>query len=1518
MPYFRVTPVAASEGAGTLDFVITLDEASTNEVRVTYNFDQGTAVYSGSGQDFVTQSGTLVFSPGQVSRTLTVTLTNNTTAEPTEAFWLDLNAPVNATVQQRWTPAYIFDNDATAGTPAIAVNSVVVDEMARTASFFVSLSRPSTGIVSVAFTTGDDTATAGSDYRAANGTLTFNPGEMVKTVVVEILNDTVAEGPEFFRLGLANPVGATLVGNPGIAEIAHSDAPAVGAPMVTARMLAVGEGDTVFNWVVQLSAPSTNEVRVNYGTDQGTAVYSGSGQDFQTYSGTLVFAPGETTRLLPVLLVDNTTAESTEVMWLDLNSPVNATVPQRWTAGFIFDNDATAGTPAIAVNDVVVDETARTASFFVSLSRPSTGTVSVAYTTGDDTAIAGSDYRAASGTLFFAPGEVVKTVVVDILDDAAPEGAEYFRFGLANPSGATLVRSAAVAEIAHNDAPAVGAPMVTARPVAAGESDTAFAWVIQLSAPSTNEVRVNFGSDQGSAVYSGSGQDFQSYSGTLVFAPGETTKTVPVVLVDNTAAESTEVLWLDLNTPVNATVPQRWNAGLIFDNDATAGTPAIAVSDPVVDESARTASFFVSLSRPSVGTVSVGYLTSDDTAVAGSDYRQASGTLVFAPGEVVKTVVVDILDDGIAEGQEFFRLGLSNPVGATLVRSAGVAEIAHNDAPAVGAPMVTARPVAAGEGDTAFAWVIQLSAPSSNEVRVNFGSDQGSAVYSGSGQDFQSYSGTLVFAPGETTKTVPVVLVDNTTAESTEVLWLDLNTPVNATVPQRWNPGLIFDNDATAGTPAIAVRDVVVDEGARTASFFVSLSRPSTGTVTVGYSTADDTATAGADYRAVSGTLAFAPGEVVKTVVVDLFDDALAEPSEFFRLALANPSGATLVRSGGTAEIGPSDAAPAGAPMISARPAAAGEGDSIFAFVVQLSAPSTNEVRVSFGVDQGTAVYSGSGQDFQSYSGTLVFAPGETTKTVPVVLVDNTTAEGIEGLWLDLNTPVNAVVGRRWTPGYIVDNDATAGTPAVSVGDVVVDESAGTASFFVSLSRPSTVNVSVAYTTADDTALAGSDYRAAAGTLVFAPGETVKTVVVDILDDNLAEADEAFELRLSNPSASTLGDPVGGALIGANDGHRVSQPQITARPVVVSEGDTGTGFVVQLSAAGRNEVRVNFSLANGTAVSSGSGQDFQSYSGTLVFAPGETTKWLPFNLVDNTTAEGNDETFSLDLNTPVNATVPQRLTNATIIDNDGSGTVYSFGRGNDSYTLASVLDRVVESPGGGIDTIRASFSTTLPDQVENLVLTGGATAGTGNALNNVFRGTAGNNTFDGREGIDTVVFGGPRASYITAGNTLSRTVSSPGEGTDTLLNVERVQFSDALVAEDTLPGGNTYLAYALLNAVLDSAPPTSLLSQWTAQMDRWGSLRATAQELLNTYAPGIPDELLVAYIWGTIIETPIPTDMLVALTTLIADGTFTQASLLELVTTMDLNTVEIAGIVGQPLVLDPSFFPVPAVLVSGG
>ncbi len=648
------------------------------------------------------------------------------------------------------------------------------------------------------------------------------------------------------------------------------------------------------------------------------------------------------------------------------------------------------------------------------------------------------------------------------------------------------------------------------------------------------------------------------------------------------------------------------------------------------------------------------------------------------------------------------------------------------------------------------------------------------------GSDYDALNGTLNFAPGETVKTVRIPIINDTAAETKEDFLFNLFSATNAVVGNSSAMATIIDNDATSGTPVIAIGDRIVNESAGLVTFAVTLDRPSTGTVTVNYATAPGTAGT-ADYSTLSGILAFAPGETVKTVNVPITNDAAAEGDERFDLVLSSPVGATLPDPRGTAVIAANDQTAVATPVISADNLMVGEADGYAEFVVRLSGPSNNTVTVSYNDSNLTAV---NGSDYDALNGTLNFAPGETVKTVRIPTINDTAAETKEDFLFNLFSATNAVVGNSSAMATIIDNDATSGTPVIAIGDRIVNESAGLVTFAVTLDRPSTGTVTVNYATAPGTA-GTADYSTLSGILAFAPGETVKTVNVPITNDAAAEGDERFDLVLSSPVGATLPDPRGTAVIAANDQTAVATPVISVGNVVVGEGDGFAEFVVRLSAPGTNTVQVSYGDLNGTATS---GSDYIAVNGTLNFAPGETVKTVRVAIIDNSTVEP-DETFAFTLSSPVNATIAAGSTNvtATIVDDD-TAPVLEYGASNDTYVVSQSATRIIEAPTGGTDVARSSVTYTLPENVENLTLTGGAPInGTGNAGNNVITGNSGNNVLSGLGGVDTVSY-----ATATAGVKVSLALTTPqntgGAGADTLSGFENLtgsNFADNLTGSSS-------------------------------------------------------------------------------------------------------------------------------------
>ncbi|MDP9387420.1 MAG: hypothetical protein M3Q48_05690 [Actinomycetota bacterium] len=227
--------------------------------------------------------------------------------------------------------------------------------------------------------------------------------------------------------------------------------------------------------------------------------------------------------------------------------------------------------------------------------------------------------------------------------------------------------------------------------------------------------------------------------------------------------------------------------------------------------------------------------------------------------------------------------------------------------------------------------------------------------------------------------------------------------------------------------------------------------------------------------------------------------------------------------------------------------------------------------------------------------------------------------------------------------------DAAVERPAVSVADITVNEGdAGTtsATFTLTLSGPVSEVVSVDYATAAGTATAGADFTATSGTASFARGETTTTVVVPVLGDRLDEPDETFTVDLTARFA-TLARTAATATIVDDD----PPPALSVGDLTVAEPASGTatgGFTVSLSEATSRTVTVSYATADATATAPA---DYTATSGTLTFAPGETSASVAVPVLADEVREGN-ETFLLRLAEPVHATVADGEGTATITDRE--------------------------------------------------------------------------------------------------------------------------------------------------------------------------------------------------------------------------------------------------------------------------
>jgi len=200
----------------------------------------------------------------------------------------------------------------------------------------------------------------------------------------------------------------------------------------------------------------------------------------------------------------------------------------------------------------------------------------------------------------------------------------------------------------------------------------------------------------------------------------------------------------------------------------------------------------------------------------------------------------------------------------------------------------------------------------------------------------------------------------------------------------------------------------------------------------------------------------------------------------------------------------------------------------------------------------------------------------------------------------------------------------------------------------VSLAPASAQTVTVAYASAEGTATAGNDYESVAGTLTFAAGQTTRTITVVVKGDALNEAAETFLVNLSDPSNASIGKGQGQGTILNDD----ALPRLTINDTSVVEGNSNTKtavFTVKLGRASGRTVTVNYATTDGTGTIAGN--DYVPASGTLTFAPGETSKTISVAVVGDAVKEGN-ETFFVDLSAAANATIRRSRGRCTITNDD--------------------------------------------------------------------------------------------------------------------------------------------------------------------------------------------------------------------------------------------------------------------------
>ena len=822
-------------------------------------------------------------------------------------------------------------NDVGDALPTLSISDAAVvegDGGQTHVMFTVTLSAASDEAVSVGYVTSNGTATAGVDYTAASGVVTFAPGVTSQMVHVMVAGDAAVEGDETFTVSLSNPSGATIADGSAVGTITNDDVaptPTPGASSVTYVVsddwgsgfvagVKVTAGSAFDGWTVEFDTPA----RISNIWNAEIVSHVGQHYVVRNASWNAKVAAGQ----------------SVEFGFQAAPGGGSSAV-----TGFVVNGSSTGGpapvVPKVSVADASVaegDSGTTQLTFTVTLDAASDEAVSVGYVTSNGTATAGVDYTAGNGTITFAPGVLSQQISVTVTGDGTAETDETFTLTLSSPSGATIADGAATGTILNDD-------VINPANLMLSISDAS----VVEGAPGSG-VAPGWFSTSGNQIVDSAGNPVQ-IAGINWFGMESDIFTPHGLWTRNYQDMMDQMVALEFNTirlPYSSEMlhTTKMPSGIDFyRNPELAGLTPIEIMDEVIRYAGEVGlRVILDHHRSSAGAGATanglwyeGQYTeaqwiadwqmlaaryADDPTVIGADLHNephngtwggGGATDWAAAAERAGNAILAVNDnwlifvEGVAsyEGQHYWWGG--NLMGVAdrpiVLDVADRVVYSPHDYP----NSVYAQPWFQGTdfGD---------ALPDKFEQMWGYIYEQNIApIYLG---EF----GTRLSDPKDVVWYEAITSYLSGDFDNDGTIDIAAGTQDMSWTFWSWNPnstdtgGILADDWNTVNENKLVYLEALqfdFDENTSgvLANFVVTLAQPSNQTVTVRYATSNGTATGGDDYVATTGTLTFAPGETSKTISVVVLGDTVAEGAESFLVTLSSPTGATVGDGIGTGTI---------------------------------------------------------------------------------------------------------------------------------------------------------------------------------------------------------------------------------------------------------------------------------------------------------------------------------------------------------------------------------------------------------------------------------------------------------------------------------------------------------------------------------------------------------------------------------------------------------------------------------------
>ena len=1022
-----------------------------------------------------------------------------------------------------------------------------------------------------------------ADFGATFGTVSFAPGQASVLFSVAVLADIRSEFDEGFAVVLSNPSpGASIELPVAAGGIRNDDANSIGFSAGGAVQSEGSGGTTAFTFTLERTG-------INYAGGIGVAWRvvpavapegpPASEADFPGGvfpSGVVTFAEGQTSLTLSVPVLADTLDEGTELFAVLLSDPFGGTgIDTPSALGVIVDDDDTAFLSIAEANARVIEGNSGSAVATFTVARSGNvapgHTVAWTVTGSGANAVSAADFVGGvlpAGVVSFAPGETVRTIAVPIAGDVTLEQSEQFQVALFNPSdGAQIKTAATLGTILNDDSPGGGSGVVSIAATQASRAEgqtgsTSFTFTATRSGDASLQAMADW-AVSGADV---SAEDFVGGvlpAGVVFFAPGETSVIVNVPVLADRVPEGDEGFTLTLSNPVaGVALGTKAASGTIRNDDAllTLGGEYTYVVEG--QAGSTTATFSITRSGDLSRAHGVAWSVIGDGAKAASAADFVGGVLPagvvsFAPGETLRSFVVPIAGDTVAEANELFYVALSAPTeGAVLAPGGRLGRIVDDDTRGSGTLSIAAQSTDLREGTGALATLFSFTVTRSGDAILpaqarwsvaGGGAPQANgAIAADFGGAFPA--GVISFAAGERQATIQVAVVGDSAIETDDGFTVTLSSPspeVALGTAKAW--GRIRNDDAQLSLAGPSVRAAEGDSG--TTAFTFTVAR--TGDLSVAHEaawrvTGDGAAPAdAADFPGgvlPAGRVTFAPGQAVREIAVPVAGDRIVEPQEAFRLTLEAPTGgATIgiasrfgtilaedVRGGGTLSIAP----------LSATLAEGASGATDFTFLVTLTGDASFGAEADWAVSKGSVggTVSAVATDFVGGvlpSGVVYLGAGVTSQTITVRVAGDAAVELNESFAITLSNPSqDTALGTARANGIIWDDDAP-GSGALSIARAapqVAEGLTGSSAFTFTVARSGDLSraagadwaVTGGGSVAGTGAAQANDFAGGVlprGHVHFAPGQGQASVTVPVAADAVPELNEAFTVTLVGPQA---------------------------------------------------------------------------------------------------------------------------------------------------------------------------------------------------------------------------------------------------------------------------------------------------------------------------------------------------------------------------------------------------------------